>query len=201
MQIILTDDVANLGRRGDIVSVANGYGRNFLIPKGLALPATEGNRRVVEEQRVALSKKDTQFKEAAEVVAADLSKHHVVISRKSGDTGVLFGSVTTKDIGEVLAGGGYQVDRRKISLEHALKAIGNFHVEVALHSEVKVQLLVSVAPEGDEPVARVLHKGEESDGIFEEIEDRVKLIQSSQESASPEAPPEPDPDPSRSDPA
>ena len=159
MQIILTDDVANLGRRGDIVSVANGYGRNFLIPKGLALPATEGNRRVVEEQRVALSKKDTQFKEAAEVVAADLSKHHIVISRKSGDTGVLFGSVTTKDIGEVLAGGGYQVDRRKISLEHALKAIGNFHVEVALHSEVKVQLLVSVAPEGDEPVARVLHKG------------------------------------------
>ena len=201
MQIILTDDVANLGRRGDIVSVANGYGRNFLIPKGLALPATEGNRRVVEEQRVALSKKDTQFKEAAEVVAADLSKHHVVISRKSGDTGVLFGSVTTKDIGEVLAGGGYQVDRRKISLEHALKAIGNFHVEVALHSEVKVQLLVSVAPEGDEPVARVLHKGEESDGIFEEIEDRVKWIQSSQEPASPEAPPEPDPDPSRSDPA
>jgi len=190
MQIILTDDVANLGQRGEVVTVANGYGRNYLIPKGLALPATDGNRRVVEERRVSLAKNDTQFKEAAEVVAADLAKHHVVISRKSGDTGVLFGSVTNKDIAEVMARGGYEVDRRKISLEHALKAIGNHHVEVALHSEVKVRLLVSVAPEGDEPVARILHKGQESDGIVEDIDARVELLNRTQEPATPKSEPE-----------
>lgn len=189
MQIILTEDVDNLGQRGQVVRVAAGYGRNYLIPKGLALPATTGNLKIVEEQRTALAKKEAKFMAEAEVLAADLTKHHVVMSRKAGDTGVLFGSVTNKDIADILNASGYNVDRRKIRLEHPLKAIGNHHIEIDLHSDVKAQLLISVAPEEEEPVSRMLHKGEESDKIFQEVEARVKAIQAalSESEAGPQA--------------
>ncbi len=176
MQLILTDDVIDLGRRGQVVNVAQGYGRNYLLPKGLAIPATEANLKLIEEQRVELAKKEASLREESEVLAGELNQLHLVVSRKAGDTGVLFGSVTSKDLGELLEANGFHVDRRKIRLEHPLKNIGNETVEVYPHSEVKAELLVSVLVEEDEVVARVLKKGEESEQIAAQAEAKAKEL-------------------------
>jgi len=163
MEVILVDDVFQLGRRGDVVKVASGYGRNYLIPKKLAVQATPGNLIMVEQQRVSMAKKEAKYVEEAELLAQELGQLHVLISRKSGETGVLFGSVTSKDIGDVLEANGINLDRRKILLSHPVKSIGNLTVEVRPHRDVSANLLVSVLPEGDESVAKTLKRGEESD--------------------------------------
>jgi large subunit ribosomal protein L9 len=165
MELILKEDVANLGKRGQLVKVAPGYGRNYLIPKGVAVPATKANIKMIEEQKIAYVKREAQLKEEAELLSKELNNLHLVLSRRAGETGVLFGSVTTKDVAELLEANGFHVDRRKILLEHPLKQVGNFQLEARPHSEVKAELLVSVMAEEDEPVARILTKGEESDNL------------------------------------
>jgi large subunit ribosomal protein L9 len=165
MELILIEDVTSLGKRGQIVKVAEGYGRNYLIPKGVAVPATKANVKMIEQQRIAQAKRDTQLKDEAELVSKELSTLHLVISRRAGETGVLFGSVTTKDLADLLESTGFHVDRRKILLDHPLKQVGNFTLETRPHSEVPAELTVSVIAEEDEPVTRVLKKGEESDAI------------------------------------
>jgi large subunit ribosomal protein L9 len=173
MQVILIDDVFELGRRGDVIRVADGYGRNYLIPKHLAVPATPGNLKMVEQQRVSLAKKETHDMETAEILAQELSQLHILISRKSGETGVLFGSVTSKDLSEVLEAKGISLDRRKIRLAQPIKAIGNYRVEARPHSEVESTLLVSVLPEADEPVSQTIPRGEESDQIIEDLNAKI----------------------------
>jgi large subunit ribosomal protein L9 len=173
MEIILVDDVFGLGRRGEVVSVANGYARNYLIPKKLGVPATPGNLKMVEEQRVSLAKKEAKYVEEAELLAQEIGQLHVLVSRKSGDLGVLFGSVTSKDIGDVLEANGINLDRRKILLEQPIKSIGNVTVEVRPHREVSANLLVSVMPEADESVAKTMQRGEESDQIVQDLEAKV----------------------------
>ena len=177
MEVILVDDVFELGRRGEVVKVTAGYGRNYLIPKRLAVPATAGNLKMVEQQRVALAKREAKDRGEAEILAAELGQLHIVVSRKAGDTGVLFGSVTSKDLADILGSSGVNLDRRKILLHQPIKAIGNFTVEVRPHSDVDVNLLVSVLPEADEEVARTIPRGEDSDRIVEEIKAKVAEIE------------------------
>ncbi|MEJ2077236.1 MAG: 50S ribosomal protein L9 [Acidobacteriota bacterium] len=177
MEVILIDDVFELGRRGDVVKVASGYGRNFLIPKKLAVPATPGNLKMVEQQRVALAKREAKDRGEAEILAAELGQIHIVVSRKAGDTGVLFGSVTSKDLTDVLAANGITLDRRKILLHQPIKSIGNYTVEVRPHSDVDASLLLSVFPEAGEQISKTLPRGEESDKVVEELKAKVEEIE------------------------
>ena len=175
MQLVLVDDVLHLGRRGDVVTVASGYGRNYLIPKGLAVAATSANLKMVQQQRAVLARKESRVKEDAEILAQELNQLHLVLSRKAGETGALFGSVTAKDLADLFAENGFSLDRRKIDLEHPLKSIGNFPVEVHPHPEVKLEFLVSVVLEEQEPVARILKQGtDESAGIVSGVESLLR---------------------------
>ncbi|RPJ85957.1 MAG: 50S ribosomal protein L9 [Acidobacteria bacterium] len=176
MQVILTDDVFQLGKRGEVVKVADGYGRNYLIPRKLAIPVTPGNLRMIEQQRLAMAKKEAKFKEEAQLLAGELNKIHLIVSRKAGDTGALFGSVTSKDLADLLATQGIQIDRRKILMEQPAKSIGNYSIEIRPHSEVQAIITVSVLPEGDEPIARAKKRDAESDRIVTDLDAKVKEI-------------------------
>ncbi|HOM99161.1 MAG TPA: 50S ribosomal protein L9 [Acidobacteriota bacterium] len=185
MQVILTEDVFQLGRRGQVVNVAPGFARNYLIPRGLAVLATPGNVKMVEQQRVAFAKREAKDREAAEILAGELSQLHLVIGRRAGETGVLFGSVTAKDLAEVLATKGITLDRRKILLDHPIKQIGNYQVEVRPHTEVEARLLVSVVPQSESNESSVLARGEDSDRVVEDLDAKVAGIQRLQGTAVP----------------
>ncbi len=189
MEIILIDDVFELGKRGDVVRVANGYGRNYLIPKKLAVPATPGNRKMVDQQRLAMAKKEAKYQGEAELLAQELNQLHLIISRKSGDTGTLFGSVTSKDITDLLQHTGIRLDRRKLLLSQPIKSIGNYRIEVRPHSEVRAELLISIPIEGEKPISEVKKKDEESDKVVAELEANIKEMKpltGEQSSASPQ---------------
>ena len=177
MEVILIDDVYELGRRGDVVKVAAGYGRNYLIPRHLAVPANAGNLKMVEQQRIALAKREAKDRAAAEILSAELAQVHILVSRKCGDTGVLFGSVTSKDLSDVLAENGINLDRRKIVLHQPIKNIGNFSVEVRPHSDVESTILVSVLAETGDEISRTMPRGPESDKVVEELNARVAEIE------------------------
>ncbi len=147
MELILREDIANLGHRGDVVNVSNGYGRNFLLPKKLAMPVTEGNKKVVEREKAVALRREVHEKGEAEQLAAMLGKAEIQIVRKAGDNGVLFGSVTSLDVEDALQKLGFQIDRRKIVLEEPLKQLGEFPVPVRLHREVTASLNVKVVQE------------------------------------------------------
>jgi large subunit ribosomal protein L9 len=147
MEVILREHVENLGRRGDIVKVADGYARNYLLPRRLALAATEGNKKHIERERVKFEAKELEEKKVAEAVAAQLSNLDVVLSRKVGETEALYGSVTSADIAEALAAKGFDVERRKLQLADPIKRIGEFDVPVKLHREVTTTIKVKVVPE------------------------------------------------------
>jgi large subunit ribosomal protein L9 len=176
MEVILIDNVYELGRRGEVIKVSDGYGRNYLIPRKLAIPATPSNLRMVEEQRIALAKKEAKFVEEAELLEQQLGQMHLLISRKSGETGSLFGSVTSKDVAEALDNSGIKIDRRKILVEQPIKTIGNFSIEIRFHSDVEAKLLLSVIPEAEEPVCRIIQRGEESDQFIAEVEAKLEEI-------------------------
>lgn len=177
MEVILIDDVFNLGKRGEVVRVADGYGRNYLIPKKLAIVATPGNLKIVEQQRMTFAKKEAKYKEEAQILAQELNQLHLRMSRKAGETGLLFGSVTAKDIADLLEQNGIHLDRRRIILHQPIKNIGNYRVEAYPHSEVAAELLISVLVESDEPVARVKKKDEETDRIVAELDAKIKEIE------------------------
>ena len=148
MEVILREHVDNLGRRGDIVKVSNGYARNFLLPRKLALIATEGNKKHIERERVKFDAKELEEQKVAEAVAAQLANQEVVIARKVGETEALYGSVTSADIAEALAAKGFDIDRRKLQLAEPLKRIGEFDVAIKLHRDVTTTVKVKVVPEG-----------------------------------------------------
>src|SRR5579863_49911 len=147
MEVILREDVDKLGARGQLVKVAPGYARNFLLPKRLAVPATEANKKIIEQERQAHLRREA--KEVAD--ATDLGKMmsglSVTISQKAGENDQLFGSVTSKDIAEALEKQGYTIERRKIVLEEPIKTLGEFKVPLRLHREVTAEVTVTVVKE------------------------------------------------------
>ncbi len=147
MEVILREDVDKLGHRGQVVKVADGYARNFLLPKRLAVAASESNKKIVEQERQAALRREA--KEAAD--AADLGKMvetvNITIAQKAGDNDQLFGSVTSKDIAEALEKQNYQIDRRKIQLPEPIKTLGEFKVPIRLHRDVTVEVTVHVVKE------------------------------------------------------
>ena len=150
MRVILKQDVDKLGRVGDVVKVAPGYGRNFLIPKQIAVEATPGNMKIVEIDRRASARRDQRDKDAASLVAKDLAKLVVTIRRKSGEGGTLYGSVTSLDIADFLITHKIDIDKRKIQLDDPIKAVGEYQIPIRLHREVivPVAVIVEAEPEG-----------------------------------------------------
>ncbi|MGD0892909.1 MAG: 50S ribosomal protein L9 [Terracidiphilus sp.] len=154
MEVILKEDVANLGSRGDVVKVADGYGRNFLLPRKLAMQATEANKVVIEQMKNAAARRSATEKAQAELLVAKLEPVVLSFTRKSGEAGHLFGSVTSADIAAELGTQGFEVDRRKIQLSEPLKSLGDFTVAIKLHREVTAHVQVKVASDGtSEPAA------------------------------------------------
>jgi large subunit ribosomal protein L9 len=152
MEVILKEDVANLGHRGDVVKVADGYGRNFLLPRKLALQATLANKAVIEQMKAAAARRSATEKTQAEALVAKLEPLVLSFTRKSGEAGHLFGSVTSADIAADLELKGFEVDRRKIQLAEPLKSVGEFDVAIKLHREVTAHLKVKVLAEATEEV-------------------------------------------------
>jgi large subunit ribosomal protein L9 len=150
MEVILKEDIATLGHRGDVVKVAEGYGRNYLLPKKLALQATAQNKAVIEQMKAAAARRSATEKALAEGVAAQLAPVELTFTRKAGEHGHLFGSVTSADIAHELEAKGFEVDRRKIQLTEPLKALGETTVAIKLHREVTAQIKVVVAAEAEE---------------------------------------------------
>ena len=150
MDVILREHVDNLGQRGEIVKVADGYARNYLLPRKLALVATEGNKKQIERERVTVEARELEEKKVAEAVAARIATVEIVIARKVGETEALYGSVTSADIAEALAGKGFEIDRRKLHLPEPLKKIGEVDVPIKLHREVTATVKVKVVAEGSE---------------------------------------------------
>ena len=148
MEVILRDHVDNLGKRGEIVKVADGYARNYLLPRKLALPATDGNRKHVERERKIMESREAEEKGQADAMAARLAAIDITIARRVGETDQLYGSVTSADIVEVLKAKGFEVDKRKLILPEPIKAIGDHTVPLKLHREVTVPLTVHVVKEG-----------------------------------------------------
>ena len=150
MEVILKEDVDNLGHRGDVVKVAEGYGRNFLLPRKLAMQATEANKAVIEQMKAAAARRSASEKAVAEALVAKLEPLALSFTRKSGEEGRLFGSVTSADIATELAANGFDIDRRKIQLPEPLKTVGDFNVAVKLHREVTAHVKVKVVAEAVE---------------------------------------------------
>jgi large subunit ribosomal protein L9 len=144
MEVILREHVENLGRRGDVVKVAPGYARNYLLPRKLALAVTEGNKRIIARERQLADTREAEEKQTAEALASRLAATEISIERRVGETEALYGSVTSADIAEALAAKGLEIEKRKIHLDEPIKAIGEFTVPVRLHRDVTAQLKVHV---------------------------------------------------------
>ena len=146
--VLLREDIDNLGARGEIVRVKAGYARNYLLPRKLAVQATASNVKQIEQERAALLKKEAKERGGAESQAEQMRKLSLSFERKVGEHGILYGSVTSMDIAEALKERGYEIDRRRITLREAIKETGEFTVGVRLHREVNVDIPVIVTGEG-----------------------------------------------------
>ena len=146
MKVILTDDVKNLGHRGSVVTVADGYARNFLLPKELAYPATDGNVKRLEQEKKRYDARVAKEKEQAEAIAKGVEGTKIVLHKKAGEGDHLYGSVTASDIADGLAEKGVTVDKRRIELEEPIKRLGTHTVHVKLHKDVTVGVTVEVLP-------------------------------------------------------
>jgi len=147
MEVILREDVEKVGSRGALVKVADGYARNFLLPKRLAVPATESNKKIVEQEKQAHLRREAKFVEEAHELAKMLNAVTLTIRRKAGENDHLFGSVTAADIHDALEAQKYTVDRRKILLDEPIRMLGEFKVPVRLHREVTAEVTVQVVAE------------------------------------------------------
>lgn len=166
MQVILLERIGRLGQMGDVVNVKDGYARNFLLPQKKALRATQDNLARFEKDRGQLEARDLELKKEAEAVAGKLAGKSFLAIRQAGDTGQLYGSVTTRDIAEVVTAGGFTIDRRQIVLDRPIKTLGLHQTRIALHPEVIVQITLNVARSEDE--AERQSRGEDVTVIKEE---------------------------------
>ena len=166
MQVILLERIGRLGQMGDVVNVKDGYARNFLLPQKKALRATEENLARFEKDRAQLEARDLELKKEAEAVAGKLAGQSFLAIRQAGDTGQLYGSVTTRDIADVVTAGGFTIDRRQIVMDRPIKTLGLHQTRVALHPEVIVQIALNVARSEDEAERQA--RGEDVTVIKEE---------------------------------
>ncbi len=146
MEVILREHVDNLGRRGDVVKVAEGYARNFLLPRKLALAVTTNNKRQVERERAAAEVRDAEERTGAEALAQRMGQVDIEIARRVGENATMYGSVTSADIAQALAAKGFEVDKRKITLHDAIKSVGEHTVPVKIHRDVTAQVKIKVVP-------------------------------------------------------
>ena len=144
MKVILLSDQRHVGKRGEVVDVKPGFGRNYLVPHGLALEATPANIKLFEQQRAKIDARHAKEREGAEAIAAKMAGLRIEIPKRVGETGTLYGSVTAGEVAEMLAMKGFEVDRRRIDLEGGIKTLGDHPVRVELHSEVVAEVTVSV---------------------------------------------------------
>jgi large subunit ribosomal protein L9 len=149
MEVILREDVEKLGARGELVKVAPGYARNFLLPKRLAVAATESNKKIVEQERQGHLRKEAKLVNDASELGKMMSGVSVTIKQKAGENDQLFGSVTSKDIAEALEQQGYTIERRKIALDEPIKTLGEFKVTLRLHKEVPAEITVHVVKDAE----------------------------------------------------
>jgi large subunit ribosomal protein L9 len=147
MEVILRDHVDHLGKRGEVVKVANGYARNYLLPRNLALPATDANKHWIARERKIAESREGEERGTAEALAERLVALDLQVARKVGDNDTMYGSVTNADIADLLKEKGFDIDRRKILLPDALRTLGEAHVPVKLHRDVTVQLKINVVKE------------------------------------------------------
>ena len=147
MEVILREDVDNLGHRGQVVKVAAGYARNFLVPRRLAVPATESNKKIVEQERLGHLRKEAKSAAEAQELANSMSAVSVTIKQKAGENDQLFGSVTSQDLADALSKQGYNIERKKIALDHPIRTIGEHKVAIKLHKDVTFELPVHVLKE------------------------------------------------------
>ena len=153
MEVILKEDVNKLGHRGDVVKVADGYGRNYLLPGKLAMEATPANKAVIAQMKESAVRKSAKEKVQSEDLAKSLGDVELTFERKVGENDQLFGSVTSGDIAQQLEAKGYTIDRRKIALEEPLRQLGEFHVPVKLHREVTAHVKVTIKSDAPDEVA------------------------------------------------
>jgi large subunit ribosomal protein L9 len=149
MEVILKEDVPKLGHRGEVVKVAEGYGRNYLLPHKLAIEATAANRAVIEQMKQSAIRKSAVEKADSEALAKQLEGVALAFQRKAGEKDHLFGSVTSSDIAEALERRGFNIDRRKIQLHESLKSLGEFDVPIKLHRDVTTRIKVTVEKEAE----------------------------------------------------
>ena len=147
MEVILREDIERLGNRGQVVKVADGYARNFLLPKRMAVAATDANRKIVEQERQAHLRREARQKSEAEDLSKLLNGVTVTIAQKAGENDQLFGSVTSKDVADALEAQKFTIDRRKIHLDEPIKQLGEHKVPLRLHREVTVDITVNVVRE------------------------------------------------------
>jgi large subunit ribosomal protein L9 len=147
MEVILREHVDNLGRRGEVVKVAAGYARNYLLPRKLALAVTEANKRQIERERAAAEARDLEEKMQADALGQRVSQTEIEIARRVGENDTLYGSVTSADIAQALLAKGFEIEKRKIHLPEPIKALGEFTIPVKVHREVTSQVKLKVVPE------------------------------------------------------
>jgi large subunit ribosomal protein L9 len=185
MKVILKEDVDNLGPIGAIVDVAKGYGRNYLIPRSLAVEATKNNMKQFEHEKSIILAKAKKIKKSAEDRAEDLAKLTISTEVKAGKEGKLFGSVTTKDIAEMIGKQGIEVDRRKIVLAEPIKRLGTYEVPIKIHHEVTATVQLEVKSDGTE-VVEPEEKKTETDGTEEAAPEETAEEETKPEEQKPE---------------
>jgi large subunit ribosomal protein L9 len=173
MQVILLERIGRLGQMGDVVTVKDGFARNFLLPQGKALRATAANRERFERDRSQLEARNLELKSEAQAVATKLGGQSFIVIRQAGDSGQLYGSVTTRDIATVVTEGGFSIERRQVLLDRPIKTLGVHEVRIGLHSEVEPHVLVNVARSPDEAARQA--RGEQVTGkAMDEAEEEAE---------------------------
>ena len=162
MQVILLERIGRLGQMGDVVTVKDGFARNFLLPQGKALRATKANRERFEKERAQLEARNLELKSEAGAVAEKLQGQSFIIIRQAGDSGKLYGSVTTRDISTAVSEGGFSIERRQVMLDRPIKSLGLHDVRIGLHAEVEPRVTINVARSPDEAARQA--RGEQVTG-------------------------------------
>jgi large subunit ribosomal protein L9 len=162
MQVILLERIGRLGQMGDVVTVKDGFARNFLLPQGKALRATKANRERFEKERAQLEARNLEMKSEASAVAEKLQGQSFIVIRQAGDSGQLYGSVSTRDISTAVTEGGFSIERRQVMLDRPIKTLGLHEVRIALHAEVEPHVTINVARSSDEAARQA--RGEQVTG-------------------------------------
>ena len=176
MQVILLERIGRLGQMGDVVNVKDGFARNYLLPQGKALRATEANRKRFERDKAQLEARDLELKSEAQAVATKLDRKSFIIIRQAGESGQLYGSVSTRDIAAAVTEGGFSIERRQVMLDRPIKTLGLHDIRVALHAEVQPHIAVNVARSADEAARQA--RGEDVTRAMTEAEEDAEAAKS-----------------------